>query len=1361
MATPPLPIYKINLNTLVQLQNDPTKAFRLPEGVTPAKWYCWDTTEGNNSGENESNPIRLKGALCVYSDAPEAPTINPAGNWSVGGEDLGVAATGPKGDKGDKGDPGKDGTQGPRGEKGDIGPQGPKGDPGDTGLQGPSGPQGPVGPQGPSGPQGPKGDPGKDGTGISVKGKCYVKIDPVVGQSYPVYSDDVYTTQIVTEVVGDAYLSANAETTRAGFLFVYNGDASNQFTCVGHISGTDGKDGKTPKVELHYAYSYRANYNEEAPTVLATGTFPEITIAANKLIYDVIGTGEWATVTDTNSLRTILNVCEVIYTSNCLKYYYEGEETSALYGDWTPPVMYDCFYNQSARDILDIANSLFGYGQGVYYTVIKETTIEGIVYEPGEDVPVEVVRRYLKNNIHTTPECAELFKLYVNAQYIKTGAITVLSQDGTDKIFEAGLTNHSVSIGGFTVNQKSLYNGPSSIEDDIKGVYIGTDGIRVGSDTDYIKIKTDGSGIIQGTIKEALKGDAGATGAQGEKGEKGDPGEKGEKGDTGAVGPQGEKGQDGTGVAIKASKAECVAVGDGYIDNNGHLQMLVSFSASGEAQFKDCGEIRGPKGDKGDPGEKGDQGVPGAAGVDAKQIEWIKAQYAITGGSTPDSSTVWSYVPPEYAAGNIYWTRTETKFINDVNYYYSDPVEDKYLNQCFTEIRGKSKVTYTANDSTPPATPAKGDIWFIDNPPTLKQWNEHAWEDIGGAIIAEKVTAEYVNALDILTRKITVENNDKNILFDADARANKNYVKIGGFEVIKNALVSGALGGTEYVHVGTDGIILGPNKEFIVDTRGNVTATNLTLTGYTTDEDFKILKDAVDAVKATATNAEETANSANSTANTANSTAQAAQEAAGNKNKATWSNEAPLNPAAGDLWYDTSAGVTSLKQFAENAWQLIGGTLVAKNVIANTITTDWLNTKNITAKNLEVLDTDSKILFEANGDAKTVSIAGFNVNDTSLYNTRYYAGVAKTFYMISPADLNEYHYTATQLSDHDYVYVGTKGLGVLTTKTDGATSTKDAVVDKQSYLMAGELFSNAGQIGGWYFGDNYLGDHQYLSDVTVGFSLTDNYERFGADPKVADPPRIWSGGMWTVAINNDAAAPIYKTGIPTFYVTKKGYLHSASGDIAGLFFNDQSMYNVIKYQISGSSYASYRMDTPNSVEATEPAALGGAPVDTGNLLYVGMDGLGSATLESYQAGTASWRLRMGKNSYFKQGCLHSDEATMTNATITKVTFKALVGDPTASPTFDNATLSRVDLISGSIGGWPVSEGVMHSPKGVYGTYKVITATSAGSSTQNITGYLFTVLNATGIQFHLKSANTWGATNEAVIAPNYDSWVKVS
>lgn len=57
------------------------------------------------------------------------------------------------------------------------------------------------------------------------------------------------------------------------------------------------------------------------------------------------------------------------------------------------------------------------------------------------------------------------------------------------------------------------------------------------------------------------------------------------------------KGEDGTGVNVKVSEEECVAIGDAYINAiNGHLMILTSTSPK---EFTDGGEIKGPKGEDG------------------------------------------------------------------------------------------------------------------------------------------------------------------------------------------------------------------------------------------------------------------------------------------------------------------------------------------------------------------------------------------------------------------------------------------------------------------------------------------------------------------------------------------------------------------------------------------------------------------------------------------------------------------------------------------------------------------------------------------------------------------------------------------
>lgn len=76
----------------------------------------------------------------------------------------------------------------------------------------------------------------------------------------------------------------------------------------------------------------------------------------------------------------------------------------------------------------------------------------------------------------------------------------------------------------------------------------------------------------------------------------------------------------------------------------------------------------------------------------------------------------------------------------------------------------------------------------------LKQWDGGKWEDIAGELVTNKLTANYINALDITTKKITVRQDnadDKSaILFEADGISNNGTVKVGGFNVTNNSICS-------------------------------------------------------------------------------------------------------------------------------------------------------------------------------------------------------------------------------------------------------------------------------------------------------------------------------------------------------------------------------------------------------------------------------------------------------------------------------------------------------------------------------------------------------------------------------------------
>ena len=91
------------------------------------------------------------------------------------------------------------------------------------------------------------------------------------------------------------------------------------------------------------------------------------------------------------------------------------------------------------------------------------------------------------------------------------------------------------------------------------------------------------------------------------------------------------------------------------------------------------------------------------------------------------------------------------------------------------------------------------------------------WEDIGGELVANKITANYIIALDITAKKITVLDPDDNTkkLFEADGINGTGSVKIADFNVNQTGLYSGNHNSIESeengVYLGADGISIGKN----------------------------------------------------------------------------------------------------------------------------------------------------------------------------------------------------------------------------------------------------------------------------------------------------------------------------------------------------------------------------------------------------------------------------------------------------------------------------------------------------------------------------------------------------------------------
>ena len=123
-----------------------------------------------------------------------------------------------------------------------------------------------------------------------------------------------------------------------------------------------------------------------------------------------------------------------------------------------------------------------------------------------------------------------------------------------------------------------------------------------------------------------------------------------------------------------------------------------------------------------------------------------------------------------------------------------------------------------------------------------KDTKKAIWEDIAGELVTNKLTANYINALDITTKKITVlqDNNvaqsDSNpILFEADGLSGAGKVSIANFTVKNDKIYSD---NHNTIDSGENGIYLGKNglsigSSFKVTTGIDGTDPKIAIVGYT------------------------------------------------------------------------------------------------------------------------------------------------------------------------------------------------------------------------------------------------------------------------------------------------------------------------------------------------------------------------------------------------------------------------------------------------------------------------------------------------------------------------------------------------
>lgn len=165
-------------------------------------------------------------------------------------------------------------------------------------------------------------------------------------------------------------------------------------------------------------------------------------------------------------------------------------------------------------------------------------------------------------------------------------------------------------------------------------------------------------------------------------------------------------------------------------------------------------------------------------------------------------------------------------------------------------------------------------------------------------------------------------------------------------------------------------------------------------------------------------------------------------------------------------------------------------------------------------------------------------INGFSIGDNAIYSVLTLDG--QQSYMNSPNTLIYPSLVAgSEGKTFDYVYVGTNGVGTISTKVIGDGSNE---ITTQTYMANGKLFSNSAEITG-----KIVATEGYIGNKSSGFAINNSAIRYG---KTA-----YNDNYNGVYIGTDGIG----LGQEKFYVTNEGFLYANSGNIGGWSIVDSTL----------------------------------------------------------------------------------------------------------------------------------------------------------------------------------------------------------
>lgn len=244
-------------------------------------------------------------------------------------------------------------------------------------------------------------------------------------------------------ILGQATSDNNGEI--SGSAVSYDEAFTKVFSISKQLQGNKGNNGDAISIKVENAFYAINEYDVDTPDIpnYETQGYPK-----------VLTVGQWAILSEYPTKTELENSnYKLIFHSSRIISYNETTQDVLETQAWSLPVLYWCADEEAYR-ILNTAKGLFGYGQGVYYTVKQDVknSDNTVRFTAGAKYTPDQLASYVAENPDVNKTNIEV---YINAEYIRTGALRV-ENDKKEILFEAGLDNSTVKIGGFEVDGMSL-----------------------------------------------------------------------------------------------------------------------------------------------------------------------------------------------------------------------------------------------------------------------------------------------------------------------------------------------------------------------------------------------------------------------------------------------------------------------------------------------------------------------------------------------------------------------------------------------------------------------------------------------------------------------------------------------------------------------------------------------------------------------------------------------------------------------------------------------------------------------------------------------------------------------------------------